>query len=116
MIIQIPNLWIDDELNTIYDAMTPVVKKLGLPARYYIFFGLKSHLDCITHVVPTLFSIPVKYATFVGFCRDALHIVLCMSPVSALFRQRLLKFPSLLNCTTIDWYLELLLSCYANNF
>jgi dynein heavy chain len=30
--------------------------------------------------------------------------VLCMSPVGAAFRNRLRQFPSLVNCTTIDWF------------
>jgi dynein heavy chain len=32
-----------------------------------------------------------------------LHLVICMSPVGSAFRERLRKFPSLVNCTTIDW-------------
>jgi dynein heavy chain len=35
--------------------------------------------------------------------RRNLHIVLSFSPVSQAFRDRLRKFPSLVNCTTIDW-------------
>jgi len=33
-----------------------------------------------------------------------LHIVLCFSPVGDAFRERLRKFPSLITCTTIDWF------------
>jgi len=35
--------------------------------------------------------------------RRNMHIVLSFSPVSQSFRERLRKFPSLVNCTTIDW-------------
>eukprot|EP00879_Flechtneria_rotunda_P027853 GHRR01029880.1.p3 GENE.GHRR01029880.1~~GHRR01029880.1.p3 ORF type:complete len:106 (-),score=24.04 GHRR01029880.1:618-935(-) len=35
-----------------------------------------------------------------------LHLVLCFSPVGDAFRQRLRMFPSLVNCTTIDWFSE----------
>lgn len=36
--------------------------------------------------------------------RRNLHIVLSFSPVGEAFRERLRKFPSLVNCTTIDWF------------
>lgn len=38
--------------------------------------------------------------------RSCLHLVLCFSPVGDAFRQRLRMFPSLVNCTTIDWFSE----------
>ena len=41
---------------------------------------------------------------FVERCRKFLHIVLAFSPVSEDFRRRLLMFPSLINCCTIDWF------------
>ncbi|KAJ3227682.1 Dynein heavy chain 7, axonemal [Clydaea vesicula] len=44
------------------------------------------------------------FAYFVERCRENLHIVLCMSPVGEAFRVRLRKFPSLINCCTIDWF------------
>lgn len=36
--------------------------------------------------------------------RCGLHIVLCMDPSSDAFRSRVLQFPSLINCTTIDFF------------
>jgi len=41
---------------------------------------------------------------FVQRCRDQLHVVLAMSPIGDAFRNRLRKFPSLVNCCTIDWF------------
>ncbi|XP_054237169.1 dynein axonemal heavy chain 7 [Indicator indicator] len=41
---------------------------------------------------------------FVGRCRDQLHIVLAMSPIGDAFRNRLRKFPALVNCCTLDWF------------
>ena len=41
---------------------------------------------------------------FVSRCRDQLHVVLAMSPIGEAFRTRLRKFPSLVNCCTIDWF------------
>jgi dynein heavy chain len=41
---------------------------------------------------------------FVEQIKAHLHIVLAFSPVSEQFRKRLLMFPSLINCCTIDWF------------
>ncbi|XP_060067000.1 dynein axonemal heavy chain 7-like [Ylistrum balloti] len=41
---------------------------------------------------------------FISRVRDQLHIVLAMSPIGDTFRSRLRKFPSLVNCCTIDWF------------
>lgn len=38
--------------------------------------------------------------------RANLHVVLCLSPVGEAFRERCRMFPGLVNCTTIDWFLE----------
>ena len=46
-----------------------------------------------------------KYQMFVKACKDKLHIVLAFSPVGEEFRKRLITFPALVNCTTIDWFL-----------
>ncbi|KAG2448089.1 hypothetical protein HYH02_007114 [Chlamydomonas schloesseri] len=44
------------------------------------------------------------YTAFVNRVRDNLHLVLAMSPVGEAFRARCRQFPSLINCTTIDWF------------
>ena len=49
-------------------------------------------------------SPPEVYAYFVEQCRYGLHMVLAMSPVGDAFRARLRRFPSLVNCCTIDWF------------
>ncbi|TPP57810.1 Dynein heavy chain [Fasciola gigantica] len=41
---------------------------------------------------------------FVQRVREQLHIVLALSPIGDSFRNRLRKFPSLVNCCTIDWF------------
>lgn len=41
---------------------------------------------------------------FVQRVREQLHIVLAMSPIGDAFRNRIRKFPSLVNCCTIDWF------------
>ncbi|KAG1666392.1 hypothetical protein FOA52_006501 [Chlamydomonas sp. UWO 241] len=44
------------------------------------------------------------WRAFVERVRDNLHLVLAMSPVGGAFRARCRQFPSLINCTTIDWF------------
>ena len=46
------------------------------------------------------------YAFFLERVIMNLHIVLCMNPAGEAFRNRLRQYPSLINCTTIDWFLE----------
>lgn len=41
---------------------------------------------------------------FIERVRRNLHVALCMSPVGEAFKRRLRMFPSLVNCTTIDWF------------
>jgi dynein heavy chain len=42
---------------------------------------------------------------FLQRARAKLHVVLCMSPVGVLLSTRTRKFPGLINCTTVDWFL-----------
>ena len=44
------------------------------------------------------------YAFFIERVKAKLHTVLCFSPIGDAFRTRLRMFPSLVNCTTIDWF------------
>lgn len=46
------------------------------------------------------------YNFLIDRVRANLHIILCMSPAGDSFRNRLRQYPSLINCTTIDWFLE----------
>jgi len=79
---EIPNLFAQDEMDKIVSDMFPVLKQMGLP---------ESRDNCITQ--------------FILRVRDYLHIVLCMSPVGDSLRVRCRQFPSLINCTTIDWFM-----------
>jgi hypothetical protein len=44
------------------------------------------------------------WSFFLEQCRRQLHVVLCFSPGSEVFRERLRANPSLVNCCTIDWF------------
>lgn len=46
-----------------------------------------------------------KFSYFITKCKENLHMAICMSPVGEVFRRRLRTFPTLVNCTTIDWFL-----------
>jgi hypothetical protein len=43
---------------------------------------------------------------YIARVRRHVHVVVCMSPFSDAFRNRIRMFPALVNCTTIDWFSE----------
>ena len=81
---EVPNLFPEDELAPIRDAVRKDAKAAGVdvdnPAKLYGFF--------------------------IERARANLHVVLAMSPIGEDFRRRVNMFPGLVNCTTIDWYLD----------
>ena len=81
---EVPNLFAKDETAQVCDMVAVRAKKAGAPD------GTMAEL----------------FQYFVQQCRANLHMVLCMSPVGDAFRERLRKFPSLVNCCTIDWFSE----------
>jgi len=78
---EVSNLFPQDETDKIAGDMISVCKEAGIP---------ETRDNCLAH--------------FVSRVRDKLHIVLCMSPVGDSLRIRCRQFPSLINCTTIDWF------------
>ena len=46
------------------------------------------------------------FAFFSERCKSNLHIVLCFSPIGNSLRNIIRDFPSIVNCTTIDWFSE----------
>jgi len=78
---EVPNLFEQDEINEIKDAMSNVLKEKNIPI---------TPANC--------------WVEFVSRVKDNLHIVLCMSPVGDAFRVRCRMFPSLINCCSIDWF------------
>jgi len=77
---QVPNMFPPEEYNKICEDLRPEMKKFGIDTRD----GLRK--------------------AFVDRVRKNLHIVLCHSPVGDALRVRCREFPSLINCTTIDWF------------
>ena len=78
---EVPNLYAADEVERIVSAVRPLAKAAG---------KLETRDAILQH--------------YVQLVRENLHLVICMSPIGSSFRTRLLMFPSLISCTTIDWY------------
>ncbi|KAF6265909.1 dynein heavy chain 2 [Scenedesmus sp. NREL 46B-D3] len=79
----VPNLFGPDDMEAIAAGVRPAMVAAGLPINKMTI-----------------------YSYFINRVRCCLHLVLCFSPVGEAFRQRLRMFPSLVNCTTIDWFSE----------
>ncbi|KAL0241591.1 hypothetical protein GEMRC1_006826 [Eukaryota sp. GEM-RC1] len=78
---EIPDLFADDEVDQILDAVRNEVKMAGL---------IDSKHNC--------------WSFFINRVRDNLHLALCFSPDGDSLRVRCRKFPTLVTCTTIDWF------------
>ena len=78
---EITNLYVAEDEDRIQNEVTPYVRQLKRP----------ENRETI-------------YSTFIERVRDRFHIILCMSPVGDGLRIRCRKFPSLVNCCTLDWF------------
>ncbi|XP_059176449.1 dynein axonemal heavy chain 6-like [Physella acuta] len=81
---EVPNLFEPEEYEKLIIGCRPGAKEAGIP---------EGNRDAI-------------YDFCIHRVRNNLHIVLCMSPVGSTFRARCRMFPSLVNCCTIDWFIE----------
>ncbi|KAL8568337.1 Dynein heavy chain 6, axonemal [Nucella lapillus] len=81
---EVPNLFEPDEYEKLIIGCRPGAKDAGIA---------EGNRDAI-------------YDFCINRVRNNLHIVLCMSPVGNAFRTRCRMFPSLVNCCTIDWFVE----------
>jgi dynein heavy chain len=79
---EVPNMFEPEELTNIHDQCRKDAKEAG-------------YNDELKEEV---------YQFFIERVRERMHIVVCMSPVGAAFRNRIRMFPALVNCTTIDWF------------
>jgi dynein heavy chain len=46
------------------------------------------------------------FSCYLQRVKSNIHVVVAMSPLGEVFRTRLRKFPSLVNCCTIDWFTD----------
>ena len=81
---EVPNLFDKDERSAIFDSMRAKLKQYP------------SYEDTAEDL----------WSLFVARVRDNLHVVLAMSPVGDGFRDRTRMYPSLVACTTMDWFHE----------
>ena len=65
-------------------------------------FVVSRHLYTIDGAVRESTCLQRQFRDGVG----ATQVCLCMSPLGETFRERLRQFPSLVNCSTIDWFTE----------
>merc|ERR1719399_570177 len=79
---EIPNLYAPEDQNAVRGALEKPAKEAG------IAFGPEPMWDF-----------------FIARARANLHIVFCMSPIGDGFRNYCRMYPSLVNATTIDWFL-----------
>ena len=82
---QVPNVFEVDEKVAIIDEMRKILKTAGDPK------------------LPTMSNEQI-FDRYVQRTRDRLHVVLAFSPIGNSFRERLRKFPAIINCCTIDWF------------
>jgi dynein heavy chain len=82
---EVPNIFPSDERAAICESVRPFAKQV---------FG-----KAATDMGPQ-----ELYSFFIRRVKQNLHIVLAFSPIGDAFRDRLRKFPALINCCTIDWF------------
>jgi dynein heavy chain, axonemal len=78
---EVPNLMGPADLTQMYEIIRPQAKTAGMDG-----------------------SIETLHAFFLQQVKAKLHVVIAMSYAGDAFRDRLRKFPALVNCTTIDWF------------
>ena len=80
---EVPNLLDGGDFATIFENIRPKAKAAGMDK-----------------------DRTAMYNFFLKEVKKNLHICFCMSPVGDAFRDRLRKFPTLVNCVTIDWFAQ----------
>ena len=78
---EITNLYSKDDYEKMNESLTKVLNRKKVPVN-------KDNI----------------YDEYIEQLRDHFHIILTMSPVGDLLRNRCRKFPSLVNCCTLDWF------------
>ena len=84
---EVPNLYAVDEIGPLYDEIRACLKA-------------SPDNGTVEDVPDQLWS------WFISRVRANLHVVLCMSPVGDGFRDRTRQYPSLVSCTTMNWFHE----------
>ncbi|KAJ3105677.1 Dynein heavy chain 7, axonemal [Phlyctochytrium planicorne] len=90
-----------EEINNILNA-GEVPNLYATDEKHELFEVMRSSDPSLARMADS--SPAALFTKFVERCRENLHVVLAMSPVGEAFRNRLRKFPSLINCCTINWF------------
>ena len=100
---EVPNMFPIDEKNEICSKMRQIDKLVSI---YLIHVKCKcmNYYRTREKSKQTDGTPLALFNMFVDRVRDQLHVVLAMSPIGDAFRTRLRKFPSLVNCCTINWF------------
>jgi len=77
----VPNIFPPEDIEEIIEKIRPIAQAKDIPL-----------------------SKPNIYSLFISRVKQSLHIVLALSPIGEAFRRRLRMFPSLVTCTSIDWF------------
>ena len=105
-----PVVFLFDDTQIIFEAMTEDVNAIlnsGDVPNLYAAEDLDAisqacKEDCVRRRLPqTKLNLFSMYLVRV---RRNIHVCLTMSPIGEAFRERLRKFPSIVNCCTIDWF------------
>ena len=80
---EIPDLFLDDEIDNIITMVRNEVKGTGVS---------DTRENC--------------WKFFIDRVRKQLKVILCFSPVGSVLRVRARKFPAIVNCTSINWFHE----------
>ena len=84
---QVPNLFAADDKAQIID-------------------GMRVHAKNLPNGKGKNMSAEDLWEFYLQRCQQNLHVLLAFSPIGSAFRDRLRAFPSLINCTTIDWFFQ----------
>lgn len=102
---EVPNLFSMEEKNEILEKMRQLDrakdKSLQTDGSPVALFNMFNTVSNILMILQDLLLILVFHFQIV---REQLHVVLSMSPIGNAFRNRVRKFPAIVNCCTIDWF------------
>ncbi|KAE8744396.1 hypothetical protein FOCC_FOCC009000 [Frankliniella occidentalis] len=80
---EVPNLYKPDEFEEIKNRLEDAIRRQKIP-----------------HTTEAIYNFLIDRV------RSNLHVILCLSPIGEAFRDRLRQYPALINCTSIDWFME----------
>lgn len=84
-----------------------IIRKCAIAEYWYIvFYQIKNRLSKEVTKAGKIPTTETVYCFLIERARANMHLIMCMSPIGDAFRNRLRQYPSLINCTTIDWFLE----------